>query len=222
VDSSRRRFFCCFSWVLYSLAFTTKTKLSALISSLIGRTREKSTKLRFFCDSQKNRRKCIKTLGSKVFFEVSPVYSIVFLQKKTFDGESVCGWGRANNRAKTRVATTLPIPYGSLLLCWYNIIVAPLKNLMGKEKTPFDKQRSAVTLMTKCTSVCKFWHFSSEMWPCCLLLLNPFILHYIIITFTCLCDSKQAASMRNLARDSRNDFPLASITSSRTIATSYS
>jgi hypothetical protein len=52
------------------------------------------------------------------------------------------------------------------------------------------------------------------MWPCCLLLLNPFILHYIIIiTFTCLCDSKQAASMRNLARDSRNDFPLASITS---------
>jgi hypothetical protein len=59
--------------------------------------------LRFFCDSQKNRRKCIKTLGSKVFFEVSPVYSIVFLQKKTFDGESVCGWGRANNRARTRV-----------------------------------------------------------------------------------------------------------------------
>jgi hypothetical protein len=52
---------------------------------------------------------------------------------------------------------------------------------MGKEKTPFDKQTSAVTLMTKCTSVC-FDIFQARWQMCCLLLLDPFILRYIIIT----------------------------------------
>jgi hypothetical protein len=95
MDSSRRRFFC-FSWVLYSLAFTTKTKLSALtsslISSLIHRTRENSTILRF-CDFSASRRKIAENVPKrwrvKSFLRFLLFIPLVFLKKRLFDGDSV-------------------------------------------------------------------------------------------------------------------------------------
>jgi hypothetical protein len=103
-------------------------------------------------------------------------------------------------------------------LCYYVDTISFLrlwKMPMGKEKkTPFDTNKEARWRWRNGHPCVCFDIFRARMTMVLVVTswsLHPSLYHHHI---TCLCDAKQAESIRNLVRDSRNDFPLASITSS--------
>jgi hypothetical protein len=79
--------------------------------------------------SQKNYRKCTKTLESKVFFELSLLIPLVFLQKKTFWQTVWIGASKQQSKDTCCKNFTYTI---LLALCYYDdkilLWLAPLKN----------------------------------------------------------------------------------------------